>query len=185
MIKRKASSSSDFKTEHVFCGSNSETNNYKIFPVRRLEPCGMIIDCPPLPPPAAKGCTICILSKQINPLILGNDFESMATERMFTREIQWTEILGDEKWARKKRGSRRMQRMMVDEDSAHLHTFVITIVCFLRVQIYKTDLKETKRKRRKIRVTVWRGGEGRLYRESWARVEYKVSQMSYVRVLCW
>lgn len=56
--------------------------------MRTPEPCGTIIDRPPVPPPAAGGCEICILSKQINPLILGNDFESMATESMFVCEIQ-------------------------------------------------------------------------------------------------
>lgn len=48
-------------------------------------------------------------------------------------------------------------------DCAHLDAFVITTVCFLRVQIYKTDLRETKRERQNIRVT--------------AGVECKVSHM--------
>ena len=69
--------------------SNSETHNYNILPVRILEPSAMLLS------PAANGCKICILSKQINPLILGNDFESMATEPMIICGMQRTEILRD------------------------------------------------------------------------------------------
>lgn len=72
----------------VLCGYNSEAHNYKTLPVRCPEPWEMIIDRPPLPPPAANACKICILSKQINPLILDNDFESMATGSPFLCEIQ-------------------------------------------------------------------------------------------------
>lgn len=39
------------------------------------------------------------------------------------------------------------REIMWDEDSANLDAFVITIVRFLRVQIYKTDLIETKKRR--------------------------------------
>lgn len=62
---------------------------------------------------------------------------------------------GEEKWAgKKKRGSRRKQGMSADEDFAHLDAFVVTTVRFLRVQIYKTDLTETKRERQNVRVTL-------------------------------
>ena len=78
-------------------------------------------------------CKRCTSFKPISPLILGNDLDSMATEPMI---IMWnTDFLGDEKWAGKKR----------DEDYAHLDAFVVAIVCFLRVQIHKADLRETKR----------------------------------------
>ena len=56
--------------------------------------------------------------------------------------------------------------MCVDEELAHLHVFVITTVRFLRVEIYKTDLRE----KGKDRVIVM----GRSYHKSWGRVEYKL-----------
>lgn len=101
--------SSNFKTEHVICGSNLDAHNYKILPVRGLEPCGMIIDRPLLPPPAAKGCKICALSKQISPIILGNDFESMATEPMFMCEYSEQSSQEMESGRERKRGSRRRE----------------------------------------------------------------------------
>lgn len=65
----------------------------------------------------------------------------------------------------RRRGERR-ERTSVDEDSAHLNASVITTVGFLRVQIYKTDLRETKRERQNIQVTV---GTGRLYHKKLSR----------------
>lgn len=47
--------------------------------------------------------------------------------------------------------------MSADEDSAHLDAFVVAIVFFLRVKIYKTDLRETKRETKNIGVTVCTG----------------------------
>lgn len=44
----------------------------------------MIVPC--CPHKLQKGAKLCALSKQISPIILGNDLESMATEPMFIRE---------------------------------------------------------------------------------------------------
>lgn len=71
----------------------------------------MIIDRPLLPPPAAKGCKICALSKvkQISPIILGNDFESMATEPVFMCEYSEQSSQEMESGRERKRGSRRRE----------------------------------------------------------------------------
>jgi len=52
---------------------------------------------------------------------------------------------------KKSRRNERTARASVDEESAHLDTFVITTVCFLRVQIYKTDLRKRERKKKKCK----------------------------------
>ena len=66
---------------------------------------------------------------------------------------QWLYVACREQRSCEMEGLERMQ----DEDSAHLDAFLIAIVRFLRVQTYKTDLRETKREAQHIWVTVWTG----------------------------
>lgn len=94
-----------------------------------------MIDRPPLPPPAEKGCKIRTLSKQISPVIPGNDLESMATEPVFTCEYN--------ERSRETAGGRG------ERTAAHLDAVVVTAVASLGVQINEAHLTDTHRRKKR------------------------------------
>lgn len=137
----------------------SQKHSYKILLVRSLKPRGMIIDRPPLPPPAAKHCKICILSKQINPLILGNDSESMATEPMFICGNTMNRVPGRWKVGVKKKGLKQEEKNECGFCSPwcfchHGSPFSVG------PDLQNRSERDKKKKRQNIKVIMWLG---RLY----------------------
>lgn len=60
----------------------------------------------------------------------------------YNEQTSWEMKSGKGKTRKANRSDEKRERMIVDEESTHLYAFFTMTVGFLRVQIYKTDLKK-------------------------------------------